>query len=84
MRKGQVASREERRKREGSFPKGSDSVDKGEKRKIKKIGKKEKRNEGRKQKKKKRGRAVREKRGKERFSRRSDGPPFRYGLCTGG
>ena len=48
-----MASKEERRKREGSFPRGLDSVDKGEKRKTKKRGKKEKRNEGRKEKKRK-------------------------------
>ena len=50
-----MASREERKKRERSFPRGSDSVDKGEKRKTKKRGKKEKRKEGRKEKEKKTG-----------------------------
>ena len=48
-----MASKEQRRKREGSFPRGSDSVDKGEKSKTKKRGKKEEINEGRKEKKRK-------------------------------
>ena len=81
-----MASREEGRKKEGSFPRGSDSMDKGEKRKTKNERKerKEKGRKERKEKKKKRGRAVREKRGKEIFSRRSNGPSFKCRLCTGG
>ena len=45
-----MASRKEGRKREGSFPRGSDSMDKGEKRKTKNE-RKERKEKGRKEKK---------------------------------
>ena len=48
-------SREERRKREGSFSRELDLVDKGGKKKTKKRGNKEKRKKGRKEKKRKTG-----------------------------